>query len=169
MNGQLIQNKIIIDNPNLKSQLIQKGFGEKKDKELILDLFEGVYLLKKNKITITKNDKKINEKNLINIALTKDKKFYSKYLIFQDLRDKKFSVKTGLKFGFDFRVYPKNKIPGKAHSVFAINVYSETDKLTMTKISNLTRLANSIKLEFISAVVDNENEISYYSLTRNLL
>jgi len=169
MKGQLIQNKIIVDTPNLKSQLIQKGFGEKKDKDLILDLFEGIYLTKKNKVEVVLNNKKVSAKKLLEIAITQDKKFYSKYLVFEDLRNKNYTVKNGLKFGFDFRVYPKGKAPGKAHSKFGINVYSQSDKLTMTKISNLTRLATSIKIEFVSAVVDNENELSYYSTTRNLI
>ena len=48
----LIENKIIIGNSTLKGTLVEKGFGESKGNKLILDLFEAIYLMEKEKIKI---------------------------------------------------------------------------------------------------------------------
>ncbi|MDD3160217.1 MAG: tRNA-intron lyase [Candidatus ainarchaeum sp.] len=168
--NSLIENKIIVENNNLKSRLVEKGFGEKTERELILDLFEGLYLIEKNKLKIKLlNGKKLIKKNeLIEIGIKFDKKFYSKYLVYQDLREKGYCIKTGLKFGFDFRIYPKGKKMGEMHSEYGLNVLKESEKLNMTQISRLTRLAGNIHIKSIIAVIDNENSINYYEINRKL-
>jgi tRNA-intron endonuclease, archaea type len=166
--GELIENKVIISDSTLKGRLIQKGFGENKGRNLILDLYEALFLVANKKIQVTKDNKKITGKELLALGLKNDKKFYSKSLVFSDICESGHVVKTGLKFGFDFRVYPKGKKMGKAHSQFGINVLKENEKISMTNISNLTRLAGNIHIKTILAVVDNENSINYYMLDRKL-
>lgn len=164
----LLGNKIVVENSTLKGTLVEKGFGESKGKELILDLFEGLFLLTKEKIVILKGKKKISAKELFELGLNEDKKFYSKALVYADIREKGYQIKTGLKFGFDYRIYPKGKKMGQAHSQFGLNVYNENEKISMTQISRITRLAGNIHIIAINAVVDRENEINYYSMKRNL-
>jgi len=168
--GTLIQNKIIIDDPTLKGQLVEKGFGENKGNKLILDLFEAIYLCEKEKLSINDvKEKKISVKKLFEIGLKSDKNFYSKQKVHEDLREKGYCIKTGLKFGFDFRVYPRGKKMGEAHSQYGIHVASENEKISMTQISRMTRLAGNIHIKTIIAVVDREDEINYYEMDRKLL
>ncbi len=164
----LVEDKIIVENSTLKGMLVEKGFGEGKGRNLILDLYEGIYLITNEKIEIIKGKKKVKAKELLEMGLKKDKKFYSKTIVYSDIREKGYQIKTGLKFGFDFRVYPKGKKMGQAHSQFGLNVYSENEKLSMTEISRLSRLAGNIHISAICAVVDRENEINYYSFNRKL-
>ncbi len=163
----LIGNKIIVDNSTLKGQLVQSGFGESKGRTLILDLYETVFLLLKEKIlVIDSKGKEMKAKDLLALSLKKDKEFYSKLLVYSDIREKGFSIKTGLKFGFDFRVYPKGKKMGQAHSKFVIKVADENDKLSMPEISGISRLSGNLHTQAVLAVVDAENYISYYSIER---
>jgi len=53
------------------------------------------------------------EEELMKFASKTDKKFYSKLIVYRDLRERGFVVKTGYKFGFDLRVYPRGKKPGE--------------------------------------------------------
>lgn len=166
---ELIENKILVSDSTLKGTLVEKGFGENKGRELILDLYEGLFLLIKEKICICKNDKKISAKEILKLGLEYDKNFYSKSIVYSDLKENGYQVKTGLKFGFDFRIYPKGKKMGSAHSEFGLNVYKESEKLSMTQISRITRLAGNIHIKAIVAVIDNENSINYYQLNRKLM
>ncbi len=163
---ELIENKIIVSDSTLKGTLIQKGFGESKGRDLILDLYEALYLTLKEKIIVKKNNKTLNAKDILEIGVSYDKNFYSKSIVYSDLCENGYQIKTGLKFGFDFRIYPKGKKMGQAHSEFGINVYKESEKLSMTKISRITRLAGNIHIKAIAAVIDNENSINYYQLNR---
>ena len=166
----LLENKVLVEDSTLKGTLVEKGFGENKGRALVLDLFEALYLVQKDKLTLLdKKSKSVGEKKIFSLGLEHDKNFYSKFIVFSDIKEKGYCIKTGLKFGFDFRVYPKGKKMGTAHSEFGIHVAPENEKLTMTQLSRMTRLAGNIHIKAIVAVVDRENEINYYELGRRTL
>jgi tRNA-intron endonuclease len=163
----LVENKVIVSEQKLRDQLIQKGFGERKEKELVLDLWETAFLIEKKKITVkdTKG-KSIKEKKILGLGEKKDRRFYSKLIAYKDLRERGYCVRTGFKFGFDFRVYPKGKNPGEAHSQWCVDVKTQEEKFSMQQLSRAVRLAQNLHTLVIIAIVDSENEINYYELKR---
>lgn len=164
----LIGNKAIVSKPSLASQLHQKGFGEKKEKELFLDSKETLFLLERKKIELTgKKNEKIKEKDFLKIA-SREKNFLEKFLVYSDLRERGFIVKTGYKFGFDFRVYPRGKKPGQAHTQWVVNVVAQEQKISLSEFSRMARLAGNIKTQLVQAVVDSETDINYYLIERLL-
>jgi len=165
----LLENKVIVHDATLKGQFVEKGIGENKGNKLVLDLFESIYLSEKDKLSIVDSKgKAVSVKKLFEIGLKSDKFFYSKQKVHEDLREKGYCIKTGLKFGFDFRVYPRGKKVGTAHSEFGIHVAPEQEKISMAQLSRMTRLAGNIHIKAIVAVVDREDEINYYYLDRKL-
>ena len=164
----VVDDKVFLKDKRLGDTLRQKGFGEQKSNELVLDLFEALYLLEKEKFPLkdSKNDTTLNEEDFVRYSSKKIKNFYLKYQAFRDLRERGFVVKTGFKFGFDFRVYPRGKKPGEAHSQWCINVTSQDDKYNFIEMSRMVRLASNLKTKLLNAVVDSENEINYYEVVR---
>lgn len=165
----LAENKILIEDSTLKGLLVEKGFGESKGRLLVIDLFEALYLLGKEKICVCdRKGKNVSEKKLLSLGLEQEKNFYSKFAVFSDLREKGYCIKTGLKFGFDFRVYPRGKKMGEEHTKFVIHVASESEKISMPQVSRMTRLAGNIHTVTVIAVVDREDSVNYYSAERVL-
>jgi tRNA-intron endonuclease len=167
MAAELTHNKVIVDDRKTRDQLVQKGFGEKHGKELILDLKEALYLTENKKIEVKLDGgKKIGPKKLLKYASARESRFYSKYLVYRDMRSRGYCVKTGFKFGFDFRVYPRGKKPGEAHSQFVIKVFTQDEGKSMVGFSRMVRLAGNLRTVFTAAVVDSENDINYYTIER---
>ena len=163
----LLQNKVVVEKKKTQSQLQQKGFGERTRHEFVLDLKEAIYLLEKKKIKVKDvRGKAVSKKALLALGSRKEAGFYSKFLVFRDLRDKGFCVKTGFKFGFDFRVYPRGKKPGQAHTQWAVKVSTQDERIGMPGLSRMVRLSGNIRTTVLLAVVDSENDINYYSLER---
>ncbi len=163
----LVQNKVVVEGRKLQSQLQQKGFGERTEHEFVLDLKEAIYLLEKKKIKLKgSNGKKAGKRALLQKAERKEKNFFSKFVVFRDLRDRGFCVKTGFKFGFDFRVYPRGKKPGQAHTQWVVHVATQDERMGMPALSRAVRLAGNIRTTLLLAVVDSENDINYYSVER---
>lgn len=162
----LIGNKIVIKEKKTKDLLIQKGFGDKKDSELVLDLLEATYLTEKNKLNVSFESKTIHLEQLLELGQKKDKNFYNKLIVFKDLRERGFVVKTGFKFGFDLRVYPRGKKPGEEHTQWVIKVATQDEKITMTEYSRMIRLSGNIKTTLLLAIIDSENDINYYETKR---
>ncbi|MCD6434553.1 MAG: tRNA-intron lyase [Candidatus Diapherotrites archaeon] len=172
--GILAGNKIIVTDKRNIDKLIQKGFGElKKEKEgrkLVLDLFEGLFLLKNKRFAILDlKGNKINEFEIQKIAKKESKEFYLQYLVFEDLRNRGYCVKTGFKFGFEFRVYPKGKLPGESHSEAVVCVLPQNKRISMVELNRMVRLAKALNTELILAVIDSEDEINYYKIERKKL
>lgn len=163
----LIDDKVSLRDKKEGDRLRQRGFGEAKGRELVMDLFEGLYLLEKEKIAVEDpKGNSVSEEEFVKYGSKKIKDFYLKYQVFNDMRERGFVVKTGFKFGFDFRVYPRGKKPGQAHSQWCINVTSQQDKYNFIEMSRMVRLAGNLKTKLLNAVVDSENEINYYEVTR---
>lgn len=163
----LAENKVIVSERRLADQLASKGFGERKGHELILDLFEAINLIEKEKLNVKDlKGKKLSAKKLLELGLSRDKKFYSKLIVFKELREKGFVVRTGLKFGSDFRVYPKGKNPGQEHTQWIVNVLPEETKFSLAELSRLVRLSQNLKTTALLAVVDSENYVNFYEMKR---
>ena len=86
----LLENNKVVERGKLeRDELHQKGFGELKDKKLVLDLFEAYYLLENEKIKVEDaKGKKVNAERIAKIACLKDKKWHSKLAVYEDLKQK---------------------------------------------------------------------------------
>ena len=164
--GELVENKVLVEHLATKDRLIQKGFGELKSRALVLDLREALYLLEKSKLKIKHHGKAVTGRSLRSMAAKKEKNFYKKFVVFSDLWDRGYVVKTGFKFGFDFRVYPKGKRPGEEHSQWVVEVKTQDEQFKMPELSRFVRMAQTLHTTPLVAIVDSENEINYYQLGR---
>jgi tRNA-intron endonuclease len=167
--ARVYDNKAIVESRRLRDQLIQRGFGERVGKHLVLELCEALYLLEKNKLTVlSEGGRKMKPSSLLRYARAIEPRFYTRYLVFKDLRDKGYVVKTGFKFGFHFRVYPKGKKPGEEHSAWVVWAVTQDESFTMPELSRMVRLAGNLNTQLLIAVVDAENDINYYLVERHL-
>ena len=142
------------ENKNDINKLQLKNFGELKDEVLILNIYEIFYLFKRNKIKI---------KNLNEEKIKKNKNFnYLIFLVYLDLRKKGYIVKSGLKYGFDFRIYDKNSNFKEEHSIYLAKVFFENKKINFLDYSALNRICNSTKKKFLICIIDKDYSITYF-------
>jgi tRNA-intron endonuclease, archaea type len=168
---KFINSRVVVFNPLYASYLYVKYnfFGaplginkprlEYFSKPSELSLIEAFYLLKKNKITIydVKNQDFMNEKEFFEICKKIHHKFEEKLIIYEDLREKGYVPRPGLKFGADFVVYKKG--PGLEHSPFIVHVLDHNAKISAIDMVRAGRLATSVRKKFVIA---NPLTRSYY-------
>ena len=106
----------------------------------------------------------LSKKDLLKKLQKLDKNFELKYLVFRDLRKKGYILKAALKFGADFRVYPKGSKPGGEHAKWLVFVNHESKKLTWHEFSAKNRVAHSTKKNLLLAIVDDEGDLTYYEV-----
>jgi len=162
----LEKNNGLVKDNNLKSQMIQKGFGFKKANNLYLDLFECFYFLEKKKIAIVnKNNKAINLKELEKRCNKEISDFSEKYIVFKELIEKGYIPKDGSIFGFDFRVYQKSKAGEHTHTEMVVDVFKNS-KFDTKQIIKSERLATTIRAKFVMAIVDKEERIQFIKIEK---
>lgn len=123
---------------------------------------EALFLLEKEKIEIFLGKKKLSLEELKKKFQKIDKRTQLKYVVFKDLRERGYIVKTALKFGADFRVYEKGSGPGKKHSKWIVFVDHESKNIKWHEFSAKNRVAHSTKKNLLLSIVDEEGDISYY-------
>jgi tRNA-intron endonuclease len=139
-------------------------FGERVGGKIKYSLPEALFLVEMGKMDVFSRIKIIPEKDLIKKFHGMDKKIQVKYPVFRDLRKKGYIVKTALKFGADFRVYPKGMKPREEHAKWIVFVDSESKRLTWHEFSAKNRVAHSTKKNLLLAIVDEEEGITYYEV-----
>jgi tRNA-intron endonuclease len=124
-----------------------------------LSLIEAYYLLEKDEITIfdVKNNEFMTPDKFHDIAKEIHNKFEEKYIIYEDLRNKGYIPRPGLKFGADFVVYRRG--PGLEHSLFMVHVLPHNSEITAIEMVRAGRLATSVRKKFVIA---NPLTCSYY-------
>ena len=173
MKSELVENRIIVWNIEDSRKLFSQGYYgkpigmpkpkiEEIDVPLILDLIEGLYLLEKKKITITKLKQKLTVKQMSEICKKEVHEFDKKYLVYKNFRDKGYIINPGIKFGCDFAVYEKG--PGIDHAPFLIQVYNRSESISSTEIVLAGRLATSVRKQFILAIPKGKDKVDFLAL-----
>jgi tRNA-intron endonuclease len=178
--GELIENRVIIWDRSAAILYDESGYGkplpEDNPNRLELDLIEATYLLEKGKIKIfTKENgkkKKVDLDELMRIGSERVNQFHPQLIVFRDLRDRGYLVKTGYKFGAHFRLYERGvklkrgpKAPHE-HTKAIVHCVPEESAFSLPEMSRAVRLAHNIRATMWWAVVDKEGDVTYYQITR---
>lgn len=180
--GELIDNRVIIWDPEAVSIYDESGYGkplpESKPKRLELELVEAAYLMERGKLKVfTKPEGKGRKKwfklkDFIKVASGRINQFHSQFVVYTDLRERGYLVKTGFKFGTHFRVYDRGvklkrgpKAPHE-HTKWVVHAVSEESAFGLPELSRAVRLAHNIRATMLWAVVDKESGVTYYLIQR---
>lgn len=139
-------------------------FGEPVGEKIQYSLPEALFLTEKGKMKVFHKRKWLPFKELMKKAYSNDKRIGIKYPVFKNLREKGYVVKTALKFGADFRVYDRGSKPGEEHAKWIVFADHESGKFTWHEFSAKNRVAHSTKKALLLAIVDEEEDVSYYEV-----
>lgn len=142
---------------NQKSQ-----FGKLYDDRLELSLIEACYLMESDRLDIYKNDDKCESIYLID--LIKEMDLYGKYLVYKDLKNRGYIIKTGFKYGSEFRLYDRTSGPGKSHSDYLVKVLYENHNINVLDFASYVRVSHGVNKKLLLAVVDDDLDITYYNI-----
>ncbi|MEA1895739.1 MAG: tRNA-intron lyase [Euryarchaeota archaeon] len=152
--ASLINDRTIVWEPAIADFLHQNYFFGKKldDLRLQLSLVESGYLLSRQWITIDhKNTAEFNE-----YAERVEPGYALKYLVYSNLRDRGFVVKTGFKFGTHFRVYKKFKTD--THSEYLVHTITSENTFALPELSRAVRIANTVHKRMVFGYPDDRAE-----------
>ncbi|MCF0226026.1 MAG: tRNA-intron lyase [Methanobrevibacter sp.] len=137
-------------------------FGKIEADTLQLSLIEACYLLEKNRLNIFENDKPVDVNFFID--LLKNKGLYSKYIVYRDLKDRGYVIKTGFKYGSEFRLYDKGRSPGQGHSDYLVKVIFENYNINALDFASYVRISHGVNKKLLLAIVDEDFDITYYNV-----
>jgi tRNA-intron endonuclease len=180
--GELLENRVIIWDSKAVEIYDESGYGKPQPEEnpdrLELDIVEAAYLVEKGKLKVLvkgeKKRKSLNFKDLMEVGNKHVNQFHSQFIVYRDLRERGYLVKTGYKFGAHFRLYERGvklkrgpKQPHE-HTKAIVHCVTEESAFSLPEMSRATRLAHNIRATMWWAVVDKEDDVTYYQINRVL-
>ena len=148
-------------------------YGKPMENRLELALIESLLLLKRGRIRLTDKGSPMEFDVLYKHACSLDSRMPERYRVYEDLRERGLLVRTGFKFGCDFRVYErgvqlkKGPKSAKEHTKWIVFSVSEDYNCSFQELSRAVRLAHNIRAKMLWAVVDNEGDCTYYQVLRH--
>jgi len=171
VDAQLEEDKVIVWK---KWEIVYEPgyYGKPLPERLELALVEALLLLKRGRIRLFSQGKPVSFEELYRHACSLDKRMPERYRVYEDLRERGLLVRTGFKFGCDFRVYErgvqlkKGPKSAKEHTKWIVFAVSEDYTCSFQELSRAVRLAHNIRANMLWAIVDNEGDCTFYSITR---
>ncbi|MFB6075530.1 MAG: tRNA-intron lyase [Candidatus Aenigmatarchaeota archaeon] len=172
--AELLEHDVVVWGEDEAEEVYDVGsYGKVKDDHLVLSLCEALHLLERKKLIIVDKDgNELNKDDFYRKACEADDEFPQKYTVYKDLRERGFLVRTGFKFGTHFRVYSRGvelkrgpKAP-KEHTKWVVHAVPENYTCSYPELSRAVRLAQNIRAKMLWAVVDEEDDVTYYEIER---
>ncbi len=140
--GILIKDRILSEDTEIFERFF---YGSIKDGVVSLSLLEGLYLVEIGVLEVYSSGKMVSIEELREIARSFDPNFDRRFEVYKDLKLRNFVVKTGFKFGSDFRVYERvESVEDLPHSKFLVTIVDDR-KLPMFEIARAVRLAQNVR------------------------
>ncbi|MFA6226094.1 MAG: tRNA-intron lyase [Methanoregula sp.] len=139
----------------------QSGYGRLEKDGVKLAPQEALYLIHRQKITLDGYafDTLFSE-------FASERNFLRSFLVYRDLRERGYVVQTG---PHDFRVFRRGEKPGTGESLYLVRVLSERDPIRFTKLIEEVVASRNMRKQYVLAVVDDEEELTYYEIKLQVL
>lgn len=134
----------------------QGGYGRMEKDGLRLAPHEALYLVQRRKIAVEGHD----FDSLFSVYAGQPNVLRS-YLVYRDIRERGYAVQTG---PHDFRVFRRGQRPGKGESLYLVRVVSERDPIRFADLAREVRTAHNLRKLYVLAVVDDDDELTYYEV-----
>jgi tRNA-intron endonuclease len=164
--GVFAKDSVVINDEQDANRVFNKGwFGAIIEKKLILSLVEALFLMEKGDITVADSKgKPLSFNNFTKKAEKTDHRFRTRYFVYSDIRKRGYITKTALKYGADFRVYERGSKPGETHAKWVLYAVSESEAFSWRGFAAMMRVAHSVRKTLLIGVVDDEGDVTYYTV-----
>jgi tRNA-intron endonuclease len=162
----LAEGTVRVEDRDRFGELEESGYGTREDQDLLLRDYEALYLVYCKKMRLEdEHGKEVGFERLAELAQKKAGDFWTKFVIYRDLRSRGYIVREGFGFGTDLRVYERGDYPKKPakYVVFALDEGIEKGMADLQK--SVKEMAKMGK-EAIIAVIERRGEVIYYKVSR---
>src|SRR2546422_5326320 len=165
MAGELLDDRVIVDDPAEGSGVHNRGFfgTPRSGGGLELNLLEAVYLVEGGRLEVRRRGRAVSARELFRAASASMTAFEIRYLVYRDLRARGYVVEA--RGGpLDFQVYPRGGAPKKTPSKYWVRALSERAVFDLAELLDRADEGASVRKTLLLGLVDEESDLTYYSV-----
>lgn len=160
----LVDGKICAERSSIVEGLLAKGYGVEDTPSgyVTYSYPEALYLIENGWMKVVdKQGVELDFNKLLEELKQLDENVWRDYVIYRDLRKRKYVVKDGFNEELRFRVFERGKY-GEEPAKYIVAPVVEGRNLPMKKLQEWLMTCRSMRKELVIAVVDRRNEVVYY-------
>ncbi|MHA2223715.1 MAG: tRNA-intron lyase [Candidatus Hodarchaeales archaeon] len=160
---------LIIKDPSARTIFDNGYFGQWTDNSALkLEPEEILLLIDRGRIEIwnqTKNQP-ITSSELVDHFTDRNKDFWSRYLVYKDLRNRGYVVRIGTRITAPFRIYSRGGKPGESISKIVVFPLSEGEELNLDFLDQIVNQTKIDRKKLLLSVVDQLGDVTYYQASQ---
>jgi len=145
-------------------KLLSRGYGsEDPTREIVTYSYpEALYLVENGLMKVCGEEGvELGFNRLLEILEKNDENVWRDYVVYRDLRERRYVVKDGVNQELRFRVFDRGKY-GKEPAKYLIAPLMEGRNIPVEKLLEWLSISRKMRKELVIAVVDRRNEVIYY-------
>ncbi len=157
------------ENPYWRA-FLASGYGEDKGNFIELELAEVLHLIEKRKASVRGKKGEFLDKNTLFSLADGKKDFWSKYLIYKDLRLKGYTVKLARKKPLVVHIYNRGVNDVRVEKpVFSVLPAEAAKELKIADLDRAIEICRELGTELIIGIIDELGEVVYYNVFEEVL
>jgi tRNA-intron endonuclease len=165
-----MQGSSLTVNDHFAHEIFDNGyFGQwKKKNSLVLEPEEILLLMDRKRIVVINlsTNQEITSSELVTHFTNINKSFWSRYLVYKDLRNRGYVVRIGTQITAPFRIYSRGGRPGESISKKVIFPLSEGEDLDLDFLDQLVNQSKIDRKTLLLSVVDRLGDVTYYQVSQ---
>ncbi len=162
--GLLLGDRVITEYTDAHNRYFY-GSVREKDGLAYLSLLEAAYLAERGVLKVRSGERILEPEEVMEIARGVEEDFDSSFTVYRDLKRRGFVVKTGFKFGSDFRIYTRvDDVSNLPHSDYLVAIVK--GEMRACEVVRAVRLAHSVRKKMLFAyfVEKDKREVEYLQI-----
>jgi tRNA-intron endonuclease len=154
----------------LASEIFENGyFGIwTDDASLCLEPEEILLLVDRGRIELINSSTKesISSEDLVTHFTKLNRNFWSRYLVYKDLRNRGYVVSIGTRITAPFRIYSRGGKPGESVSKKVIYPIPEGEDIDLDILDQIVKQAKIDRKKLLLSVIDRLGDVTYYQASQ---
>ncbi len=138
------------------------------ENSLVLEPEEILLLMDRRRIEVfnSTTKQKITSSEIVAHFTKKNKDFWSRYLVYKDLRNRGYIVRIGTRITAPFRIYSRGGKPGESISKKVIFPLTEGEDLDLDFLDQLVNQTKIDRKILLLSVIDRLGDVTYYQASQ---
>jgi tRNA-intron endonuclease len=163
--GRLLEDMSVEVTGSDAAKLYGWGFGRLvSPKRLVLEPHEALYLVEEGQLEVEREGGPIGLQELLNLYTTSLEGFWVRYLVFRDLKRRRYTVAKGLDDALFLRVYERGRIDTARYLVMPL---FEGEPVTVGELLRRSKQSMDQGKQLLLAIVERRGEVIYYLCTES--
>lgn len=157
-------------NEDIAHEIYDSGyFGQwTSENSLLLEPEEILLLMDRRRIEVyhSRTKQKITASEIVTHFTRMNQSFWSRYLVYKDLRNRGYIVRIGTQITAPFRIYARGAKPGESVSKKVIFPLAEGENLDLDFLDQLVNQTKIDRKMLLLSVVDRLGDVTYYQASQ---